>query len=31
MIRVRDGQLVEHRALLDSAAMQHQLGEAAET
>jgi hypothetical protein len=31
MIRVRDGQLVEHRPLLDSAAMQHQLGEAAET
>ena len=25
MIRVRDGQLVEHWALLDSAAMQHQL------
>jgi predicted ester cyclase len=26
MIRVRDGRLVEHWALLDSAAMQHQLG-----
>jgi predicted ester cyclase len=26
MIRVRDGKLVEHWALLDSAAMQHQLG-----
>jgi predicted ester cyclase len=31
MIRVRDGKLVEHWALLDSAAMQHQLGEGAET
>src|SRR6266700_1802454 len=26
MIRVRDGKLVEHWALLDSAAMRHQLG-----
>jgi predicted ester cyclase len=26
MIRVRDGKLAEHWALLDSAAMQHQLG-----
>ena len=30
MIRVRDGKLVEHWALLDSAAMTHQLGEGAE-
>ncbi|MFI6816045.1 ester cyclase [Nonomuraea sp. NPDC050328] len=26
MVRVRDGKIVEHWALLDSAAMQHQLG-----
>jgi predicted SnoaL-like aldol condensation-catalyzing enzyme len=26
MIRVRDGKLVEHWALLDSSAMRHQLG-----
>lgn len=30
MIRVRDGKLVEHWALLDSAAMQHQLGTSAD-
>jgi predicted ester cyclase len=26
MVRVRDGKLAEHWALLDSAAMRHQLG-----
>jgi predicted ester cyclase len=30
MIRVRDGRLAEHWALLDSAAMQHQLGAGAD-
>jgi len=30
MVRVRDGKLAEHWALLDSAAMQHQLGASAD-
>jgi hypothetical protein len=30
MIRVRDGKLVEHWALLDSAAIRHQLGAGAD-
>jgi predicted ester cyclase len=31
MVRVRDGKLVEHWALVDSSAMRHQLGAGADT